>query len=251
VAHSQAQHEAQRTGIEPATQLCFANRQSTFAPVARGGVVVVARDHFGAHSYQANRVDWNFNVTFDGSSDVARMVADYSNVVSHPGLYAPVPSEWIHSTILRVGFVSDFTENEMLATSRLLSAELSDLHLPEFVCDSWWLWGGNVVLHLTPEENLTTLYTALLDCLRRVVGPDRTPVSSRGSFIPHITLAYTRTHDQETEIHDQLSKTNVIPARFSIDTVSLLRQWPTNGHYEWDVVEQIPISTARPNSTGG
>jgi 2'-5' RNA ligase len=201
----------------------------------------MATDHFETHFYQANRVDWNFNVLFRNQPDVDRMVREYAPLVTHAGLHDPIPTNWLHCTILRVGFVTDFTEGEMLEVVRRLRPMLGALELPEFAFDSWWLWSGNVVLHLTPDGQFSRIYDAVIDAMVQVVGKERTLLSPHGTFIPHVGLAYTRTHDRESEIHCHLAGTPVVSASFSATSLSLLRQWPAEGHYEWEMVEEIKI----------
>lgn len=199
----------------------------------------MAKDHFELHNYQTNRVDWNFNIFFSGQSDVERMVNEYTPVLDHAGLYKPIPSKWLHSTILRVGLASDFSEQEMLAITDILQQKLTTLHLPEFVFDSWWLWGGNVVLHISPEDAYVTIYDTVMDAAKQVVGAER--IARHGDFIPHVTLAYSKAHNDEIAINQRLFENPVKPARFRATELSLIRQWPTDGHYEWEVVRTLPI----------
>jgi hypothetical protein len=204
----------------------------------------MATDHFQKHYYKKEQVDWNFNVLFDGQSAVAKMAQEYSPALEHPGLYAPISVQWLHSTILRVGLVEDYTEAEMLAVADKLQKSLSGLKLPEFVFDSWWLWGGNVVLHISPDDQFSKIYDAVIVALESVVGSRRTTKTPHGSFIAHTSLVYTKTHDQEKEIHDQLVTHPVKPVTFRATGLSLIKQWPTDGHYEWEIVKSIPIGAA-------
>ena len=201
----------------------------------------MAKDHFETHYYQKGHVDWNFNVLFSDQPDVERMVQEYRPIVSRPGLYDPIPAKWLHSTILRVGLTDDFTEEEMLKVVDILAPKLASLTLPEFVFDSWWLWGGNVVLHISPSDQYNTIYDAIIESMQQVVGNERTLKSPHGNFIPHVALAYSKDHHDEIEINHQLSNHPVVPASFNVTSVSLIRQWPTDGHYEWDIVRDIPI----------
>jgi 2'-5' RNA ligase len=203
----------------------------------------MAIDHFEKHFYQKDRVDWNFNVLFDGQPDVARMAEEYAPVLDNPGLYKPIPSQWLHSTILRVGFVEDYTENEMLEVADKLQEQLANLKLPEFFFDSWWLWGGSVVLHISPDSEFNKIYKAVIGSLREVVGEARTTKSPHESFIAHTALVYSKTYSEEKEVHDKLLANPIKPASFNATSISLIKQWPIDGHYEWDVIRNIPIGT--------
>jgi 2'-5' RNA ligase len=199
----------------------------------------MAKDHFELNNYQTNRVDWNFNILFSNQPDVGRMVDDYAPALDHPGLYKPIPSQWLHSTILRLGLTSDFSEQEVLAVADVLKQKLAALSLPEFVFDSWWLWGGNVVLHISPEDAYMTIYDTVMDAARQVVGAGR--IARHGDFIPHVTLAYSKEHHEEVVINRQLFESAVKPAKFRATELSLIRQWPADGHYEWEIVRALPI----------
>lgn len=202
----------------------------------------MAIDHFEKHA-RKSPVDWNFNLVFDNQQSVAELAEHYKATLEHPGLYPPVPSEWLHATILRVGLLEEYTQDEMLAVAEVLQSKVSNLELPEFRFDSWWLWGGNVVFHLSPGEQLAQLYDALESALNEVLGSSRTAKTPHGNFIPHATLAYTRTHDHhsEKEIYDRLMALPAKTTTFSAANISLIKQWPVNGHYEWEVVRQITI----------
>ncbi|HEX4774588.1 MAG TPA: hypothetical protein VH234_03660, partial [Candidatus Saccharimonadales bacterium] len=87
----------------------------------------------------------------------------------------------------------------------------------------------------------TKLYDHVIAALESVVGPDRTTKSPHGTFISHTALAYTKTHDKEQEIHAQLVASPVKPTAFNATSLSLIKQWPTDGHYEWEVIKYIAI----------
>lgn len=200
----------------------------------------MATDHFQKHFFKDNQVDWNFNVLFNDPA-VSKLAEAYAKVIRHPGLYDPIPPQWLHATILRVGLVEDYSEAEMLAVAAKLQQNLAGLSLPEFSFDSWWLWDGNVVLHISPDDEFSKIYDQVVAALEAVVGPERAAKSPHGRFVAHTSLAYTKTHTQEQEINRQLANHASPAASFKAHSVSLIRQWPTNGHYEWEVVQDIPI----------
>lgn len=174
----------------------------------------MAIDHFERGNRKPGQVKWNFNLVFDGQPAVAEMARQYAEVIKHPGLYSPIPAQWLHATILSIGSTDEYTETEMLAVATKLQASLSGLSLPEFSFDSWWLWDGNVVLHISPDDKFSMLYEHVVTALQSVVGDDRTTHSPHGSFIAHTALAYAKTHDREHEINHQLAAHPVKPATF-------------------------------------
>jgi|GEM_PF-1901112 2'-5' RNA ligase len=201
----------------------------------------MAIDHFERHFYKKDQVDWNFNLIFDGQPAVADMAQEYAKIIRHPGLYDPIPVEWLHATILRIGLTDDYTESEMLAVAAKVQASVAGLDLPEFSFDSWWLWSGGIVLHITPDDEFGKLYDHVLAALEAVVGPKRATRSPHGTLIAHTSLAYPKTYRTEYEVMEQLLAQPVRPAKFRATHMPLIRTWPTNGHYEWEIVQDITI----------
>lgn len=201
----------------------------------------MAIDHFERHFYKKDQVDWNFNLVFDGQPAVADMVRDYAKIIPHPGLYDPIPPEWLHATILRIGLTDDYTEAEMLAVAAKVQLSVAGLDLPEFSFDSWWLWSGGIVLHITPDDEFGKLYDHVLAALTAVVGPKRATHSPHGRLIPHTALVYPKTYHTEHEVMEQLLAHPIRPAKFRASHMPLIKTWSTNGHYEWEIVQEVTI----------
>jgi 2'-5' RNA ligase len=202
----------------------------------------MAKDHFETHYYQKDRVDWNFNILMGNQPDVIRMADEYKTVLTEQeDWYDPILPQWLHMTMLRVGLTDDYSETEMQQVADVLAPKLAAITLPpEFIFDSWWQWGG-VVLHISPENALKPVYDAIIEALKQVVGDDRTLSAPTGSILPHVALNYSKNHHNEVVLTEYLSEHSVKPARFTVSSLALIRQWPTDGHYEWEVVRDIPI----------
>ena len=203
----------------------------------------MAQDHFEKHFKPAGSKAWNFNVTFKDQPAVADLASHYGSALMHPGLYKPIPVEWLHSTILSIGSIDDYSDEEMLAVTKLLEPELAKLKLPKFTFDSWWLWGGNIVLHISPDNEFAKIYDAVEQVLEQVVGPERATKTPHGNFIAHMTLAYTKTHDQEQVINKSLVELPTKTTTFKVTKLDLLKQWSVDGHYEWKTIKTIAIGS--------
>ena len=202
----------------------------------------MAQDHFERHNHYDGVVDWNFNVVYQQDPAVVAMADAYAPLLKRPELYEPIPTEWLHATILRVGTLEDYTETEMLAVAELVQKKLDGIQFPEFEFGHHVLVHGNVCFRVEPESELEKLYIAVTESLEEIVGPDRATKSPYGEFIAHTSLAYTKNQDNESEISDVLSKANITSAKFKIKHMPLIMQRPTNGHYEWEVIKDIVIS---------
>lgn len=197
----------------------------------------MALDHFLKHNLAREKGDWNFNVLFNDQPHVAHYAAQYANALDHKGLHGPVPGAWLHATILRVGFVDDFTEDEMLEVATRLEPELAAMQMPEFLLGQWWIWDGNPCVHITPEYALKALFETVVDQLSAVVGATPQPPT----FIPHVSLAYSRTYDDEVGLFKSLETTRIDAVPIRVKRVSLVKQRAQESHYTWDIVRETPV----------
>ena len=202
----------------------------------------MAQDHFEQHNHYDGVVDWNFNVVYDNQPTIVAMTQAYAPMLSRPELYDPIPTEWLHATILRVGTVEDYTEAEMLAVADKVQAAVANITLPEFHFGNHVMIYGNICFKVEPESELEKLYNIVAESLESVVGPGRATKTPHKRFIAHTSLAYTKTQNHEAEIEAEINAANIEPAKFKITRMPLIKQRPTNGHYEWDIVKDIKLS---------
>jgi 2'-5' RNA ligase len=97
------------------------------------------------------------------------------------------------------------------------------------------------VFHISPGDHFTKLYEAVETALQEIVGDARTTKTPHGQFVPHTALAYTRSRADEKTLHRQLLNTPLKSAAFDAKNLSLIKQWPTQGHYEWEIVKSLQI----------
>jgi 2'-5' RNA ligase len=202
----------------------------------------MAKDHFERHFYMKDRVDWNFNLLFDTAPQVGAMAEQYAPLLRHPGLYPPVPPQWLHLTVLRVGFTSEATQQEMEQVCANLAPKLASVAMPEFTVGPAWAYIGYPLLHVTPEEPLDNVFQEVLQALESVVGTDRMPRPvdrSATKLMPHIALAYPKNYDSDSDVERILADHPIPAVTARIPQLSLIKQWPTGEHYEWEIVRNI------------
>jgi 2'-5' RNA ligase len=203
----------------------------------------MAQDHFERHKHHAGVVDWNFNVVFENQPAVAAMAEAYAPLLDRPELYDPIPAKWLHATILRVGTVDDeYTEEEMLAVADKVQAAVVNFTLPEFHFGELVTVYGNICFIIEPRTELEKLYNIVAESLESVVGPERATKTPYGRFISHMSLAYSRAQNNEAAIEAELKQAHIAPAEFRVTRMPLIKQWPTDGHYEWDIVKDVKLS---------
>src|SRR6516165_1247113 len=125
----------------------------------------MADDHFKTNLWTPGEVDWHFLITLHDQIHMHSIVEHYAQLYRHPGLYPPVPFEWLHMTIVRIGSITTITHEAMTDVVDRLRPTLARMKLPELLLGPWWLWTGSVVLHVTPEEPITRLFNAVMTAL--------------------------------------------------------------------------------------
>lgn len=205
------------------------------------------QNHFEKFAHQKGRKDWNFNILPSGE-DVERMAAQYAELLKNfEGLHPAIPAEWLHITILRVGFVDDFTEEEMLQVADVLAPKLAALEIPpEFVFGGWWQH-DSLVTHISPEKAFRGVHAAVVESLQEVitVKPERVAHLIPGQIYSHMTFNYTQNRDNEVELAKFLGEHPIDGASFAVKSLHLIQQWPAEDHYEWEVVREIPIGVKK------
>lgn len=132
----------------------------------------MAIGHFEKRQLLPDQIDWNFNLVFDGNTDVHRMAQEFAPHLTHLGLYPPIPPEWLHTAILRISTTEEYREEEMLLEADKVQLGVRGLELPEFRFDSWWLLFENVVFHISPGDEFTKLYDIVTESLVAEVGEE-------------------------------------------------------------------------------
>ena len=77
----------------------------------------------------------------------------------------------------------------------------------------------------------------------KVVGKNRMPQPTR--FIPHVTLAYTRTTDKAIEVYEKLLANPIPPVTFKASRMPLIKQQVIDHVYQWRVIEDLQLGSAR------
>jgi hypothetical protein len=199
-------------------------------------------DHFAKHSYQFGRSDWNFNIVFSDLPKVLDFARSFqSKIAEFPEkFYTSIPPKWLHSTILRAGFYEDFSKEDMAKVVENLRPKLASLSLPNFTFSKLTA-DDNILLHISPEKDVNQIFQIVVDAMHEVLGPDclAGPLGAYDTFRAHMALAYTKNRDFDEKVGQVLPLEN--PPSFQIKKLTLARQWAADGHYEWEVLDEIPI----------
>ncbi len=200
----------------------------------------MATDFFKKHPWGVGQIDWHFLVIFDKQPQIKELAEAYKPLLQHPGLYPPIPAQWLHATLLRVGSIEIISEESMEEVAQLIQKRSRDLTVPELTLDSPWVWSGSVCLSVNPGEPMKNLFK-IIEAATTEVLKDKAPTPEK--FVPHVTLAYPRDTNDDEGIEKQLKQAQVDPMKFVPTELCLVKQRQTPPYYQWEVITRIPLSS--------
>lgn len=199
----------------------------------------MAEDHFQTHRWTTGETRWAFHLLFDSQPQVHALVDQFQPILNHSTLYPRIPRQWLHATILTVKNNSEITRATIDRVCELLQPKLNEIVVPELTVGSPWVWDGSVVLRITPGEELEKIYAAVLESVNEYVD---TAVPATNRFIPHMTLAYARSSDDETGLEAKVGEMSIEPVSFVARSLSLVRQCQMESDYRWELVQKLPLA---------
>lgn len=156
----------------------------------------------------------------------------------------PVPLEWLHVTLARVGAPGAVSAADLRRLTEKARTALPDA----FALQAVPLAGsrGAVRLTLSPWEPLVQSHAAVVTANTAVGLPVKKPTAR---FRPHLSLAYNnRRRPAAPVIETVTSLRSLPPVALSVAEVQLVELRRTGAEYRWDVLDSIALT--RSPSTG-
>lgn len=195
-------------------------------------------DFFKKHAWQRGEVDWHFLVIFDKEPGIEEFAEKYKQPLDHPGLHTPIPAEWLHMTILRVGPITEISDEQMDKVCQLIQEQSRGLIMPELSLNSPWSWSGSVCVHVDPEDEIKKLYGITASACNQILDYE---TDTPEKFIPHVTLAYPKDTEDDAEIVRQIEQSQIEPFTFKPTELCLVKQTQTPPYYQWEVVKRLRL----------
>jgi hypothetical protein len=214
-----------------------------FADLPPGQHAEEMRDHWwwrpGWHVGQ-RALTWH--LTFEGQTDLHRLVERYHEaLVPFPGL-EPVPVPWLHLTMQGVGFTSDVSAEDTARIEKAVRERLADLPAPALTFGQAIVADEAVVLP-PDEEGEKTIHAvraAIRDGIGAVWGAGNVPESS-SHYRPHVSVAYSNRTQDAAPVVGALKGIGKQSARLVVPAASLIVIHRDHQIYEWETVIEVPI----------
>lgn len=217
-----------------------------FADLPPGQHAEEMRDHWwwrpGWHVGQ-RALTWH--LTFEGQTDLHRLVERYHEALApFPGL-EPVPVPWLHLTMQGIGFASDVSAEDTQRIEEAARARLANLSAPTLTFGRAIVADEAVVLPLDKggDDAVRAVRTAIREGIGAVWGADNVPESS-SHYRPHVSVAYSNRTQDAAPVVDAVVEAGEQSVRLDVTTASLISIHRDRKVYEWEVVVEVPIGDA-------
>jgi 2'-5' RNA ligase len=150
----------------------------------------------------------------------------------------PVPSDWLHVTLARVGSPGDVDTAQL----RQLVEKTTTMVPGDFAVRATPLAGsrGAVRLTLSPWEPLVRLHAALVAAGSAAGLEVKKPTSA---FRPHLSLAYNnRRREAAPVIQAVTSLRSLPPVELIVTDVQLVELRRRGTEYRWEALETVPLT---------
>lgn len=154
-----------------------------------------------------------------------------------------VPTRWMHVTLCDVGFADELDRaavRAVLDAGRPCVGETGRLQLSFGQATST---ASAVVLPVGPLEPLRHLQQQLRAATERALGPGHRVVH-RHLFWPHLSLGYVNRRAGEGEVAAVLERIGHLAGEVAVDSLVLASVTRQRRHYQWTVVEELPLTPA-------
>ncbi len=189
------------------------------------------------------RPDWTIGrsclywyLTFDGAADLTRVWVEAEPMLAPLPTVDLVPREWLHLTVLEVGFVDEVQGAELesiLAAARDLTAALPPI---EVELGQVTTMTDSVVLAASCEP-LAAIRAGLMDA----GATGRRQGNDHAAFRPHVTLGYLNSVAGTRAIMDVFGTPASQPLRLTVPNLMLAAVTRVRNHYRWEEVATLPL----------
>jgi 2'-5' RNA ligase len=200
-------------------------------------------DHLRNHWYW--RPGWRvgtryytWHLTWDGKTELHRLVADYQAVLARLDGLDPIPRPWLHLTMQGIGHVADVPDDQLADLTDRARAAVAGLGPIPVRFDRVRVYSEALVLEPRPAEPIAVLRQTLRDVIAEVIGT----APGRAGFTPHVSIAYVNTDQPADAAIAAVEGVHPEPAEVTIDAVSLIEQHRDNTMYEWRTITTVPLA---------
>lgn len=183
------------------------------------------------------------HVTFDGASDLHRLVDQYQEALCGIAGLDLIPRRWLHLTMRGIGFVDQLSRDQVRRLRHCIGDALRDAPPIEVTFSDIVVRPEAVYLPARPAAPLVGLHSRIGQAVESVLGPGgchELPEQAAG-YRPHVSVAYVNADGPARPIHDALSAARPATATVRVTEVPLLTFNRDHRMYQWTGRAPIPL----------
>ncbi|GAB3990669.1 hypothetical protein GCM10029978_119220 [Actinoallomurus acanthiterrae] len=214
----------------------------SFADLPPGTHADRVHDHWWWRpGWRACRQFFAWHLTFDGASELHRLVAAYQQALAGIGGVRFIPPQWLHLTMQGIGFVDEVSSEDLdqiLDSARHHLAEIEPLNLTfqkAFVADE------AIVLPPLEEASVIGTRRAIRQAIGSVWGSANIPEAA-DKFRPHVSLGYFEEDRTAAPYVAAVESVNPEPVQVTVREASLIALNRDQRMYEWSTRAVAPLS---------
>lgn len=185
--------------------------------------------------WRTGRAFYTWHITFDGATDVHRLVqACQQRLVAISGL-DPIPSQWLHLTVQGIGFTDEIEVGAVDQIATAAAERLASLPAFEVSLRDLSIEPEVVRFEVKPVEPLVRLRSEVRAAIADVLGAEAVPESADG-FRPHLSVAYSGADGVAlSDVAAALGDDEIGTASTTVEGASLLVLNRDQHCYQWSV----------------
>lgn len=190
--------------------------------------------------WREGRAFYTWHLTFEGQSELHRLVGQYQAALRDvPGLDL-IPLEWLHLTMQGVGFIDDITPVAIEAIADAVREHIAQLPRAELTFHRPAMRLEAITLPPAPTKPLFMIRDAIRLGIATIWGNDHIPETSN-RFDPHLSIAYANTEVATAGIFTALTVVEPEPVTAAIAEVSLIVLHREDRLYRWDTFDRMQL----------
>ncbi|MEU9189452.1 2'-5' RNA ligase family protein [Streptomyces sp. NPDC048484] len=197
------------------------------------------------HAWPAGREDLHWHLLHDAALVEEQLVVPYRELSHHPGL-APVPAQWVHTTVMHGGPVDQYTETEITAVVDRVGEACATIAPFDLIYDRPSVGTVAVECPARPGAAARRLWELTTGIDADVTG-GRFPRIPDYGYYPHVSLAYGVGGPERADrraMKAWLSDHPGGPVVLRATHLSLVAQRHDRRHITWSPIAVVPLTPA-------
>jgi 2'-5' RNA ligase len=190
--------------------------------------------------WHLGRQAYTWHITFEGASDLHRLIAEYQRAMGNLPAAEPIPSEWLHMTLQGVGFTDEVEPGELEKILASVQRHLGDTDPIRLTFGAATVADEAVVIAPHEGSAITNLRAEIREAIGAVMGADNVQEDAN-RFRPHVSAAYIAEEGASAPYIAAVESIDPAPAEVTVRGASLIAINRDDRMYKWRTCAVAPL----------